>query len=357
MMVHMYFASHPSGPREILYKAELANIAYYIDLVPAYDILGSTPEKIVGHGLPLKLLRILNRWDFIEYLFEEEKMNSCCEVYRKYSGYLGEKPVNIGQWRYLEELSNPAGVFYGMKFNRVIYEYMNDENYEDMLEDYRCFFDLRSEFSEIKKIKLPDPENIYHVVLKLEEFNQYQAEYEGIDELFKLRKTENEYEYCGREYSVVMPDSSFDICLEALSQRTCVMDYMYTHANGKATILFVRKNDSIDKSFVTIKVNQNRWISEVRGKCNNLPDEDVYLFLEEYAQKTRLFYNPYVIIDAKSISTYNYLSQYIEDYKQRHILPGDYRFEYEGVEYRQISMTDLYPDLFEDEVLPNDNKI
>ena len=58
----MYFASHPSGAREILYKAELANIAYHLHQLPTYNIIGSTPEKIIGNKLPLKLLRILNQW-------------------------------------------------------------------------------------------------------------------------------------------------------------------------------------------------------------------------------------------------------------------------------------------------------
>lgn len=36
----MYFASHRSGVREILYKAQLYNIAYSIEAVPGYNMIG-----------------------------------------------------------------------------------------------------------------------------------------------------------------------------------------------------------------------------------------------------------------------------------------------------------------------------
>ena len=188
MMEHIYFASHPSGPRETLYKAELENIAYHLDKLPGYNIFGSTPEKIIGKDLPLKLLRILNQWEFTEFLFEVREIDLVREVYRKYSGYLGKNVVTAGQWKYLEELSKPNGLFKGMKFNRTIYENLCEEDSEDLVEGYRQFLDFRLEFSEIKKMKIPHSEDLYDIIDKLEQIKEYRKENSDIDRLFKLRK-------------------------------------------------------------------------------------------------------------------------------------------------------------------------
>ena len=101
----------------------------------------------MGSGLSLKLLRILNQWEFIDFLFETEKLDSCREIYRKYSGFIGKNPVTIGQWKYLEELTNPDGLFYGMKFNRTIYKYLREDYSERILKEYRQFLEFRLEFS------------------------------------------------------------------------------------------------------------------------------------------------------------------------------------------------------------------
>ncbi len=68
---HLYYASHKSGMREILYKADLNLIAYHLDEIPACNVVGSTPEAIVGHGIPLPLLRIMNHPFLIKNLFNE----------------------------------------------------------------------------------------------------------------------------------------------------------------------------------------------------------------------------------------------------------------------------------------------
>ncbi|HHU52790.1 MAG TPA: hypothetical protein GXZ43_01745 [Clostridiaceae bacterium] len=349
MMEHLYFTSHSSGPREILYKAELANIAYHVNQLPTYNIIGSTPEKIMGSGLSLKLLRILNQWEFIDFLFETEKLDSCREIYRKYSGFIGKNPVTIGQWKYLEELTNPDGLFYGMKFNRTIYKYLREDYSERILKEYRQFLEFRLEFSEAKKMKIPEPEDLHGVVYKLKRIKKYQKDNTNIDTLFKFRKENNTFEYRGPEYSVVMPRSSFDICLEAISQGNCVMDYIEAHASGYTTILFIRKNDAINQSFVTMEINNDRWIRAVYGKFNSLPEKDIYLFLEEYAQKAWLFYDPAELITERFDEIFecagDELNNYLEDYRNRHS-SRTFKFENEKVEYIQLSMDDLYPGIF-----------
>ena len=47
---HIYYASHRSGPKEILYKAGLSNIAYDLEIMEHYNFIGRTPSEIVGHN-------------------------------------------------------------------------------------------------------------------------------------------------------------------------------------------------------------------------------------------------------------------------------------------------------------------
>ena len=241
---------------------------------------------------------------------------------------------------------NPTGLFAGMAFNRSLYERLRDDDSAHMLEGYRKFLDFRLEFSEIKKMKIPKPEDLYDVLDKLERIKTYQTEHADIDKLCKLRKEKNEYEYQGCEYSVVMPRSSFDLCLEAISQGNCLMDYIDEHAYGYTTILFIRKNDSIDQSFVTVEVSNGRWILAVFGKFNALPKKEVYLFLEEYAQKVCLFYDAYALIaehieEMRDSSSKEELWNFAEDYRKRRSW-SLYRAEHKDVEYVQLSIADVF---------------
>lgn len=111
---HMYFASHRSGAREILYKAGLCFIAANLDMVPSYNVIGTDPKTILGNGLPMKLLRILNQPAFFHKLISsEESVSLCRDVYKKYGGFIGRKLPSLGQWNYLEALYCNGGQFGG----------------------------------------------------------------------------------------------------------------------------------------------------------------------------------------------------------------------------------------------------
>lgn len=76
-LCHLYFASHRSGVREILYKSQLANIAYNIELIPGYNIIGTSPTTILDFGLPLKILKTFDQSTLIYKLYSETTINIC----------------------------------------------------------------------------------------------------------------------------------------------------------------------------------------------------------------------------------------------------------------------------------------
>ena len=352
---HMYFASHRSGAREILYKAGLTNIARNLDRLPDYNLIGSNPEKIIGHELSIKLLRMIDHSDYIYALFDVESMKRYREVFKRYSGYMGQKPPSKCQWKYLEELSASDGVFAGETFNRELYNNLEDCHSVFILAAYKRFLELRSEYANVRKLKLPKPEEIGNLVDKLEKVHKYQMS-SVVDDSFAFRSSKDVYSYAGTDYSVIMPRRAFDICMEAVQQRNCAMDYIDAHASGSSTILFVRKTMQPDRSFVTMEIKDN-CIKQVYGRFNQLPEKDVYVFLEEYSRKAWLTYNPYELImqsideeDGCTIS--DDLWDYAEAYKKRSsyapvLVCNDGK-------YVQLSMKELFPELFQEPYITRD---
>ena len=53
VLEHLYFASHRSGVKEILYKAGLYRIAFFLDKVASVNLVGSTPESIIEPNISI----------------------------------------------------------------------------------------------------------------------------------------------------------------------------------------------------------------------------------------------------------------------------------------------------------------
>lgn len=343
---HMYFASHRSGAREILYKADLHRIAANLEEIPSYNIIGTNPESIIGYDLPLKLLRILNQPAMISKLFTEESIIQCRNVYNKYSGYIGKKLPSSGQWDYLEALYNNGGKFAGYGFIRAFYEKISSVRALCFLGEYEEFLKLRDEISDIRKMKIPKPSDVCDVVEKLERVRECRSENENIDLLFRERKRRNSFEYVGKVYAVSMPESSLDICKEAIAQGNCVMDYIEDHAAGETAILFVRRADEPEHPFVTMEVKDNA-IEQVYGRFNSLPKKEVYEFLKEYARSRWLLYDPYHLItrgiDDDEFDCDEELWKYAEEFRKK-----NYPIMEEYVEeqtYIQMTFEDIFPDI------------
>lgn len=73
---------------EILYKSQLANIAYNIELIPGYNIIGTSPTTILDFGLPLKILKTFDQSTLIYKLYSETTINICRMVYEQYADYM-----------------------------------------------------------------------------------------------------------------------------------------------------------------------------------------------------------------------------------------------------------------------------
>ena len=347
-LCHLYFASHRSGVREILYKSQLANIAYNIELIPGYNIIGTSPTTILDFGLPLKILKMFDQSTLIYKLYSETTINICRMVYEQYADYIGDNKISSAQWNYLEELCCNNGILRGRVFDRALYNKLENQTGEEIIYKYGRFLELKDKMPEIK-VRLPRPENIEEEINGLVLAYEYKTGKTSENALIRERYKKMYYEYSNGKYVVTMPKDGFELCLEAINQRNCLMDYIEPHAVANTTILFLRKRKNPKKSFVTIEILNNE-ISQVYAKCNALPEASVYAFLEMYSKKMGLSYDPCSLIfsclDESGEEIRNDLLRYTNELYERRRYAS---FLCEETEYYQITLLDLFPEIMNQE--------
>ncbi|OUP21428.1 hypothetical protein B5F29_02800 [Lachnoclostridium sp. An196] len=274
MLEHLYFASHRSGPLEILYKSGLDEIAYHIRKIPAARPEGKRPAEIIGHGVPLKLLRILNNPELVENLYNEKTMEECVAVYKLFAPYMeGTLPTEI-QWNYLKDLYFNEGIHAAERFNRCLYKAMGD-----ILID----FPVRQ--------PLPVRNRQLHGFRRAPLMFNREAIIKDADKKIRERKRRDRYyEYENKDYKIILPENAADMFREADKQKNCLVQYISMHAERATTILFLRRVQRPGKSFVTMEVNCEQRITQIYCACNRDPDREVRKFVEEYAQEKGFHY-------------------------------------------------------------------
>lgn len=343
-MCHLYFASHRSGTREILYKAGLHNIAYIIDFIPDYNLVGTSPTTILG--LPIKLLRILNQVSLVHNLFIEDTKENCRKIYAKYSDYIGKECVSSAQWSYLEMLYFNNGMFGGTGFSRALYKKLEHEWGDEIVNEYGRFLELKNKMPGLD-LRLPKPEDVEEEADRLDIVYTYKTDKVHENNLIRNRSKETYYEYSSGDFMVILPKDGVEMCMEAIDQGNCLMNYISSHAAGNITIVFVRKRNEPRKPFVTIEISGHA-ITQVYGKYNVLPCKEVYIFLEKYAREKVLFYDPFELI-SKSIENQEDVDDdlwyYFKDVEQRRQYPS---FPCEDICCYQMTLQDCFPSLIEE---------
>lgn len=79
--------------------------------------------------------------------------------------------------------------------------------------------------------------------------------------------------YLNSRFTLLMPRSADDLVEESYQMRNCVRSYIPSVSAGRTYIFFLRKKTSKSSSFVTIEVNRNRELVQVKGKGNSHPDD------------------------------------------------------------------------------------
>lgn len=326
---NMYFASFRSGIRELLYKSELNHIGFNLDAVYEYDVFASSPERLLGKRVPLKLLRILNKPSLVNYLYAQDTIDVAIGIYEAYSDYVTDDKLSDAQFEYLERLYMCGGVYGGKGFSRAVFNKLAGENCADIVDLYGRFLEAKREVEGIG-IRLPQPENVEDETIRLETYIDYKNGRADENSMVSIRSAEAEFEYEDNQYLVRLPKSGEEMCMEAIKQHNCLGEYVYRHAIGKTTIVFLRKKSRPDKSYVTMEISENE-IVQVFKQCNQYPDCATYSFIERYAEIKGFDYNPHRLIRTNSWIDFLYdafgidvcdtlveLDKYLLEYDKKH---------------------------------------
>lgn len=280
---NLYFTLHKSGTREILYKSHLENIAFHLFEIENYNLLGQSPTDIFD--LPINLLKIMNQKSMVDMIATEDLRRKAYETYVKFRDFLDIKKLlpNYSQWRYLEEYRKFSDDEHA-EFNKILYKRMGEiQNDSDFLL-YKKYMQIAGRLGKLCPYKkIPTSSTIYGKLNNLERLEEITKKRDVFDLGIK-HNHDRFFEYEDEQYIVMLPESSYEIFLEGLSQNSCLSNYIERVAVGKTKILFLRRRTDPTKSFVTMEVSNGK-IVQALTKYNATPSIDVFKFLNKYAKE------------------------------------------------------------------------
>lgn len=336
----VYYSSFRNGAREILFKAGLEQVAFLIDSIDSYNLIGSTPESILD--LPINLIRLFEREAMFEYLCNPVLREKAKEIYVGFSDYFGKNGPNRFQWMYLEEFKDISDG----KFSKKYYRYLNGCIYEAQ-------FDLFKEFIRLSEVlgdrnpyrKIPKIKDIDVAVSNMKLIKTYLVDNCDYDTKIALYNGPCGYEFEDETYKVIVPMTVKEFVDEAIQQDNCVASFIAAVASGRTHIVFIRKKEAVLKSYITVEILNNQ-IEQAKCRFNVIPSRKDFEFIEYWARQRCIGYKPENLIygdDDFDFDEDDELVQYLEDFHKRNSFPT---FEDVGPSGVQLTLQDLFPGCF-----------
>lgn len=117
---------------------------------------------------------------------------------------------------------------------------------------------------------------------------ELESQKESFEKLFKKRK---KLEFSDGDLMVIQPESLQEIVAEGQALKHCVGGYTARHAEGRLTIMFLRRKDAPKTPYYTIEVSDDNVIRQCRGYKNNWEHgggkpktEDIKAFEKHYQE-------------------------------------------------------------------------
>ena len=114
------------------------------------------------------------------------------------------------------------------------------------------------------------PKDLQAAKDRVRELIQIKADEFTNEKIRQRAETLKKYVFSDDRFTLVIPQSVQDIVNEGKALSHCVGSYAYKHAEGRTTILFLRKKDDLQTPFYTMEVNIHSCeIVQCRGYKNN----------------------------------------------------------------------------------------
>ena len=224
-------------------------------------------ESVIDKNI--ELLDELNRVEFVQWL----RLDGFTEILKDYR---------------VDFSTLMSYLLYTIKYRNGLNIYSYNGNSRDgfSFSDYRDYLSNQKEMYGKVKEKYPQ----YWLSEKQMMINKYNA-WRKMQEAIGFRLNQEEmkqYEYDDGFFSVIVPIMSSEILDEADQQHHCVASYVDRVRDGKTHILFIRYSDRLEESLLTVEVNTNNEIVQVRGFMNRAYNRCEWDFMKEWADKKKL---------------------------------------------------------------------
>lgn len=185
-------------------------------------------------------------------------------------------------------------------FTEKLINKLNNFSHYDILiygDYYNMFKDLYPNIEPVSIYDIKTSEQIKHLHDQINDIYKINKSKLFSESYLKVKETFPKYEFSDEEFTIFYPEKPEDIVREGSELHHCVGSYIKRIIRGNNIILFLRKNEELDKSLVTvdiIPINDGLFeIEQAHGKCNccisKIPG--VTEFIKKWANKFNIKIN------------------------------------------------------------------
>ncbi len=278
-LLHLYFALHRSGPRELLYKARLPVFAAKLDEIDNYNYVGRTPSEIFD-GIPMKLLRILQCEWGVEFLTDCESRKLLAHFYKMHAGNIQDWDLSPEQYQYILSCAKHEVEFHKKCLQFI--EGLDTPSFEDYLE----YLKHRSRIQPYYDCPLSGSEG--DMLLHMETANEIWYELEHREELDAMLKTNYRYNKCLETeldgLFVRIPQTVEEFLKEGKALKSCIGTYAKRVAEKKTLLAFVRRVSEPDKPYLALELSMGA-VRQAKGFLNRSLSAEEDNWLKAYCKK------------------------------------------------------------------------
>lgn len=153
--------------------------------------------------------------------------------------------------------------------------------------DYVDYLDMQQQM--YGKVKEKYPENWLSDKHRMnEKYTSWKALNRNAEYTLHQEQFAQRVAYENELFKVVVPLKNIDILDEAEQQRHCVASYIDKVRYGNTHIVFIRLKDAPEESLLTVEINTDDVICQVRGFQNRMYNRVEYDFMKEFAEAKKL---------------------------------------------------------------------
>ena len=285
---------------ELTGKSSLGYISNKLSVLTTINKEKTTVKDIFG--LPVKALRNINTPEICEEL-DDNTLKMLQRTYSLQPAIFSSKLTKI-ELKFLNAKIGYKGndIYACKKDPKDILDYcryckqLNDE-------EYILFVDYSNMCNNAKLWpykKFPEPSKlkeahdvIMHYLSEKRKADQAQNFEIAVnsEKYFNLINIPTTIFYKESKLTLLKPRSAQDLVEESYQMRNCVRSYVPAVANHRTYILFLRHKASKSKSFVTVEINNNLELVQVKGKCNTPPTQEVKEWITNYCKDKGIDYS------------------------------------------------------------------